>query len=199
LEKTGDKTVSARRFLLDDVIPRYDVHEIHDIWLPVSVGEALRAVRTVRSDEIRLFKPLFSIRMLPKRFERGAPRLDLSTPILNEFIEKGGFAMIAEQQNEVVLGSIGHFWKIKHNRPLSHIRNTEQFRGFNEPGYTKVAINFAAFPEGTGSRLFTETRVEATSEEARRSFGRYWWVVSPGSALLRRSWLKAILRRAKGE
>jgi hypothetical protein len=179
-------------------MPRYDVNETHEIWLPVPAAEALRAARTVRSDEIRLFKPLLAIRTLPERFDPNAPKLDLSRSILDEFMDKGGFAMMEDRPDEVVLGSIGHFWKITGNKPLSRIRTTAQFQGFDEPGYTKVAFNFAALPEGDGSRLFTETRVGSTSDDARRLFGRYWWFVSAGSSLLRRSWLKAIQRRAAG-
>lgn len=189
--------MSAKKFLLDDVIPKFDINEVHDIWLPVSSADAMRAVRAVRSDEIRLFKPLLWVRTLPERFDPDAPKLDLTTPILQEFLDKGGFAVLEDRPDEeIVLGSIGHFWKITGNRPLSGIRTTEAFRRFDEPGYTKVAFCFAAVPEGAGCRLLTETRVVATSDDARRRFRRYWLFVAAGSSLLRRSWLKAIERIA---
>jgi hypothetical protein len=43
-----------------------------------------------------------------------------------------------------------------------------------------------------GERLTTETRVEALDDAARRAFLRYWRVVGPFSALIRRRWLKQI-------
>jgi hypothetical protein len=42
----------------------------------------------------------------------------------------------------------------------------------------------------------TETRVFATSPAARRRFAAYWRVIYPGSAIIRRSWLRAIRHRA---
>ncbi len=51
----------------------------------------------------------------------------------------------------------------------------------------------AVFADG----LTTETRVFATDSRARRRFAVYWRVIYPGSALIRRSWLDAIKRRAE--
>ena len=48
-----------------------------------------------------------------------------------------------------------------------------------------------------GTVLTTETRIKATDDPARRTFGRYWRVVIPGSAAIRRAWLRAIRRRAE--
>jgi hypothetical protein len=50
--------------------------------------------------------------------------------------------------------------------------------------------------EAGGTRLSTETRVFASSPAARRRFALYWRVIYPGSALIRRMWLRAIERRA---
>ena len=41
-----------------------------------------------------------------------------------------------------------------------------------------------------------ETRVFANSPEARGRFARYWRVIYPGSAIIRRMWLRAVRRRA---
>jgi hypothetical protein len=45
--------------------------------------------------------------------------------------------------------------------------------------------------------LTTETRIQGTDERARRSFRRYWRLVMPGSAAIRRAWLRAIRKRAE--
>jgi hypothetical protein len=47
-------------------------------------------------------------------------------------------------------------------------------------------------------RLTTETRVLATDSRTRRLFAAYWRLILPGSALMRRTWLAAIRRRAEG-
>jgi hypothetical protein len=48
-----------------------------------------------------------------------------------------------------------------------------------------------------GTELRTETRVLATDAASRRRFGRYWRVIRPGSALIRRTWLGAAKRRTE--
>ncbi|HEU4746901.1 MAG TPA: hypothetical protein VFS56_00260 [Gemmatimonadaceae bacterium] len=58
-------------------------------------------------------------------------------------------------------------------------------------------MNFVVLPnESGGSVVSTETRVFGSSPEAQRAFARYWRVIYPGSALIRRMWLRAIKRRA---
>jgi len=47
------------------------------------------------------------------------------------------------------------------------------------------------------SLLSTETRVYANDAASRRRFAVYWRLIYPGSALIRRMWLRAIARRAE--
>jgi hypothetical protein len=65
------------------------------------------------------------------------------------------------------------------------------------PGFVLAAMNFAVAPDGPGrSIVSTETRVFANSPTARRRFAAYWRIIYPGSAIIRRMWLRAIQRRA---
>ena len=65
------------------------------------------------------------------------------------------------------------------------------------PGFAIAAMNFLVTADGPGrSVLSTETRVFANSAAARRRFAAYWRVIYPGSALIRRMWLRAVARRA---
>jgi len=43
----------------------------------------------------------------------------------------------------------------------------------------------------------TETRVYATDASSRRRFATYWRLIYPGSALIRRMWLRAVKHRAE--
>jgi hypothetical protein len=52
-------------------------------------------------------------------------------------------------------------------------------------------MNFSVWPVDSGSELRTETRVLVTDAASRRRFGRYWRLIRPGSALVRRNWLAA--------
>lgn len=56
-------------------------------------------------------------------------------------------------------------------------------------------MNFVVRSDGDGSFVTTDTRIYATSASARRRFGVYWAVIYPGSAFIRRMWLRAIARR----
>ena len=58
-------------------------------------------------------------------------------------------------------------------------------------------MDFHVQPTPGGCLLSTETRIKATDGDARRSFGRYWRIIHPGSALIRRVWLRAVRRRAE--
>ena len=62
----------------------------------------------------------------------------------------------------------------------------------------KVVANFLLQEAGHSSiRTSTETRVRALSPRARKDFLPYWRVIYPGSALIRRMWLRAVKRRAE--
>ena len=73
----------------------------------------------------------------------------------------------------------------------------DEFVAFDEPGFAKAVVNLSAQAIDGGTVLTTETRVKLTDAEARRTFRRYWRVVMPGSALIRRAWLRAIRKRAE--
>ena len=71
------------------------------------------------------------------------------------------------------------------------------FTAFDRPGWVRVATDFRVVPAAGGSRITTETRIEATDRSARRRFACYWRVVGRGSVLIRRDMLCAIRRRAE--
>ena len=59
-------------------------------------------------------------------------------------------------------------------------------------------MNFLVEDAGPGVCLVTtETRVYATDPSAAGTFARYWRLIYPGRALIRRMWLRAIKQRAE--
>jgi hypothetical protein len=72
-----------------------------------------------------------------------------------------------------------------------------EFVAFDRPGYVKAAMSFLLVEHEGGTRIQTETRVLATDAESRKRFARYWRTIRPGSGAIRRSWLRAIARRAE--
>jgi hypothetical protein len=173
--------------LLDQVMPQYDVHERHELWVPAAPSDAFGAVKTVSAPEVRLLGPLMRLR----RFGRSRRVVDPRAPLIEE-MKSIGFVELGERPaNELVLGAIGRFWSPTGNRPIRF----DDFSAFSEPGYAKATMNFRVAPEGEGSRITTETRVLGTDPRASRKFRLYWLVIRPGSGAIRRSWLKAIRRR----
>ena len=77
------------------------------------------------------------------------------------------------------------------------IDGPQDFAALTAPGFAKAVMNFRIEDEGGGwTRLTTETRIDATDSATRRRFAAYWRVIYPGSALIRREWLRAIRERA---
>jgi hypothetical protein len=173
--------------LLDDVMPDYDVHEVHSLWVPAAPADAYAAVKDVSAREVRLFGPLMRLRT----FGRSGRAFDPQAPLLAEMVKVGFMALGERPGEEVALGAIGRFWSPFGNKP----RVVDDFVAFDEPGYAKAALNFTVRSEREGSRITTETRIMGTDAAATRKFRRYWLLIRLGSGAIRRSWLKAIRRR----
>jgi hypothetical protein len=74
----------------------------------------------------------------------------------------------------------------------------DEFAGFDEPGYVKIAWTLRADPVGIDRSVFrTETRAIATDAVARKRFRRYWALVSPGIVLIRVALLPAVKAAAE--
>jgi len=182
---------------IDELMPAYHFSEFHAMHVPASPDRVYAAVKQVRPGEIRLFLLLMGIRSLrPARvLGRGVPPLAAQPPIL-EISQRGGFMVLADTPREIVQATCGQFWRFRPGGHCPDVNNRETLVAFAQPGYAKAIINFRIIPEGDGSRLTTETRILATDDSARRTFAAYWRLIYPGSALIRRSWLAAIARRA---
>lgn len=142
---------------------------------------------------------LMSIRSLPARLAGlgGAGSTSASgRSVLQNFI-KAGFLLLAEESDrEIVLGRIGQFWRLTGGES-PRVPDPHAFIAFDRPGFAKVAANFHVEVQREGSTsVSTETRIAATDASARAKFAAYWTLIYPGSALIRREWLRAIGLRA---
>ena len=133
-------------------------------------------------------------------------QIDLAGPALVRFLlvargfrmEEGpttpeslGFTVLSERPpRHLILGMIGKFW----TRDGGLVEGEpEAFAEFNQPGYAKAVWVFQLNPLDEGrTRLITETRVQCTDAQSRRKFRRYWMLVGPFSALIRRRLLRSI-------
>ncbi len=187
--------------LLDDHLPVYHFREVHATVVRAAPEDAFRAITELTPAEIPLARALLGLRALPSRLVgRGRLRrggLDPARPFLEQVL-RAGFVLLGEEPGrELVVGTVGRFWELSGGvaPPLPDAR---AFAAFDRLGYAKAALNFAVTerPQG-GVTVRTETRIAVPDPGARRAFARYWWVIHPGSALIRRVWLRAIKRRAE--
>jgi hypothetical protein len=189
---------------LDDFLPQYHFNEIHSIAVQASPGQVLRSVKELTPRELSpVFHLLFALRSFPERiFGKNGMQFAGARPLLDQMFDEG-FILLAETPGrELVFGilipaMIGRFWK-----PLpemdSQLTSARDFIAFDHLDYVKVAADFTVERDGVESaRVSTETRIQALSPYARKNFARYWRLIYPGSALIRKVWLKAIKQRAE--
>ncbi|HKO56941.1 MAG TPA: hypothetical protein VJ276_13785 [Thermoanaerobaculia bacterium] len=163
---------------LDAVIPAWQFREVHELRIAAPPERVYDAILRVRADEITLFRTLTWIRRCGRDLPEGILNAGNRASLIDVAL-RGGFTRLADDPpRELVIGTavIG--------RP-------------HQPDSAFAAMNFLVLPDGAGGSLVTtETRVFANSDQARRRFSWYWRVIYPGSALIRRMWLRAIERRA---
>lgn len=181
--------------LIDEFLPHYDVTEYHELAIPVPPARTYAAIWEADFAASSIVKGLFALRSIPAALSDPASLRRFSNRLTLRQILQRGFCLLGEERGrEVVLGVTGQFWK-----PTGNISPIEAAR-FREPlpaGTARAAWNFAVRERGDGTSLLTtETRVLCADDEARRSFRRYWRVVGPFSALIRRYMLASVRRQA---
>jgi hypothetical protein len=186
------QTAVVRETLLDELVPVWQFSERHQIVVRASCDSAWQAAHDVTASEITGFRTLTWIR----RLGRPGPENILNPPAREPVLRvatRTGFLLLGDQRgHEVVIGT-AVMVPPGGRRPV----NPEEFGSLDQAGYARAALNFHLKEEAAGCRVTTETRVFATDPESERVFSRYWRAIYPGSALIRRMWLRAIKRRAE--
>lgn len=184
---------------LDQFAPVYQFSEFHSIRITAPKEQVYRAVKLVTAEEIVFFRTLTWLR----RFGRPGPESILNPPPhvpLLDVATRTSFLVLTEEPNrEIVLGTLvaaPRGW-----RP-SGKPTPDGFKALivttSTPGFASATMNFRIEDAGpTACTLTTETRVYATDASSRRRFAPYWRLIYPGSALIRRMWLRAIARKAE--
>jgi hypothetical protein len=188
----SESRVNAVETRLDEFVPAWQFREVHTISVAAPPPRVFEAIRRVRADEIQLFHTLTWIR----RGGREAPPSIMNAGGSRSLIDiatSTGFLRLADDApRELVVGTVVMAPPGKRGTLTPEI-----FKQPLPPGFALAGMNFLVTPDGPERSLVsTETRVFATSADARRRFARYWRVIYPGSAIIRRMWLRAIERRA---
>lgn len=187
-------TVSSPVSRLDALAPAYHYAERHERHVNAPPGRVYAAMRATTASEIRLFQAFTWIRRFGQPLPESILNAPDQTPILDVAM-RGGFVLLADDApRELVVGTVVAAPPgAKELGPLT----ADLYRRITAPGFVLAAMNFRIEPEGSGSRLTTETRVTGTDPGTIRRFTPYWRTIYPGSWILRSTWLDAIARRAE--
>ena len=184
-----------------EVMPAARFSERHSVTIQRPIDYVWSAVCDLTGDEIALLRPLFALRGIPATLRRKQPPAPVGDrPVLELFGEEG-FVMLRHDPEPIdgravlIFGAAGRFWSAAHNAPLP-FESAADFVGFAEPGYAKTVARFEAWEVDGATMVETETLVIGTDKASTRKFGAYWMIIRGPSGLLRRSWLRAIDRRA---
>jgi hypothetical protein len=180
----AETRVETPRTRLDEFAPEYQFSEFHTIDISAPGDRVDAAIRTVRPEEIRFFKTLTLIRGIGTLAPEGRP-------ILKSFTAKWFLLLADDPGREIVFGRGGD---ARGRRTLA----AAEFKTSHPPPLIKIVMNFRIEDvDASHCSLTTETRVYAAGPRVLRGFATYWRMIYPGSAIIRRMWLRAIKLRAE--
>jgi hypothetical protein len=183
--------------LLDRYLPHYDVTETHAVVVDADTDLTWQAVRRSDLSRSAVIRVLLELRSLPNRLQRvlkKRPSAPARPPLTLDDMERAGFVLLGERPgHEIVFGAVVQPWKAVTDDKSPPQVEADQFAAFDTPGYVKVAFNIRVQSYGSGRALITtETRTAATDPTSLRRFARYWLLVGPFSALIRRLTLRIV-------
>jgi hypothetical protein len=173
-------------------MPKWQFNEVHTRRVAAPPAIVFEAIRAIRSGEILFFDTLTWIRRLGRKTPECILNAGNSLPLLDVATRTGFIWLADDPPHELVIGTL-----LIAPRGSSKEITPAMFRQELAPGFAIAAMNFTVRADGDGSIVSTETRVYANDNRSRRRFAVYWFFIYPGSALLRRTWLRAIARRAE--
>ena len=187
----------AEAMLLDRYLPQYDVTEAHAIVVDAGTDLTWEVARRGDLSQSAMTQALLGLRSLPNRLQRmlkGRPTADARPPLNLDDLQRVGFLLLGERPgHEIVFGSVVQPWKAVTDKVPAPRVEADQFATFDTPGFVKVAFNIRVEPYASERSLITtETRTAATDPASLRRFSRYWFLIGPVSALIRRLMLRIV-------
>ena len=196
------KQSSTTNLKIDALLPNYSFNEIHEVQINASPEKVKQILQVTGVKDIPVVHLLMKIRGIAD------DSLDMSDRVANnkagfDTFSTPDFNFFVVDPNEFVTVMIIKSAMVsnKSDKPAPpEILTLEQFTSFNNPGYVKVAVNFRFIStDNKSTTLTTETRVQGITSEDNSTFGYYWRIIYPGSAIIRRVWLDTIRKRAHAD
>jgi len=185
---------------IDTLMPVYSFSEFHEVQITVSPERVKQTLKVTGVKDIPAAHLLMKIRGI------AGDDVDMSDRAANcqagpETFSTPDFHFFAVGQAEFITVMIlkSSFATGNSNSPAPpEITSLEQFRSFNDPGYVKVVMNFRFISDDAQKTILTtETRVRGITPRDSRIFSRYWRIIYPGSAIIRRVWLDTVKNKAQ--
>ncbi len=186
--------------LLEQVLPQYDLNEIHSIQVRASPEVVYHTIQSMCVSDLPISRFLFWLRRLPALLTVPGQAVIGQQPPGQPFLQMlghAGFVQVAEAPNEeIVIGLVGKFWQPVQNQVK--LADGAAFLCFDDPTYAKAVMNFHIAPTlDADVRVTTETRVRVPDPASRRLFRLYWALIGFFSGLIRGEMLKQIKRAAE--
>jgi hypothetical protein len=185
---------------IDGLLPDYAFNEFHEVHINTSPEKVKQTLQITGVKDIPAARLLMKIRGIADddldMSDRAAKNIacsdTFSTPDFN-------FFTVAPDEYITVMVIKSSIITNKSSIPAPpEISSLEQFLAFNKTGYVKVAVNFRFISsDNNATILTTETRNKGITHKDSCIFGRYWRIIYPGSAIIRRVWLDTVKKRAE--
>ena len=195
--------------LLDLYMPEYEVVERHHIRVAAPAAITFAAACEMNLSKSPIVRAIFRTRELAlgclgcaaSIARRELPACSHATSshqneksqqegLLAELKTQGWGVLAEVPGHEIVFGAVTQPWTAS---PVFRAVPPDEFAGFHEPGYVKIAFTLRADPlDASASMARTETRAVTTDPVARAKFRSYWSLVSPGVVLVRRTLLRGL-------
>lgn len=175
---------------MDELVPRWDHAEEHSRWLPAEPERVWDALWGLRVSDLDVSVTLSRLRGGPRAWFRDASAY-AERPVIESMAPR---LLVRDRPDSLVLVDVARYTAARPSRPEQDHWEPEEFAGFAEPGWTKVAMDFRLTPKDKGTELTTRTRVVSTDARTRRSFALYWTAVRLGSGMVRSDILRAVAR-----
>ena len=169
--------------LQDKYLPDFHFSEKHSIAIKKAPSAIWATADHMDFSGSWIIRMLFALRGMPARMTN------------LEGLQKGRFIRLEQRENEeIIIGLIGQFWKANGN--LQQF-DPKEFINWNQSDFLKATWNFKLIPEGSHTRLETETRVQCLDEKSLSRFRRYWFFIRPFSGLIRKEILRGIKKKVE--
>jgi hypothetical protein len=189
------KQVSNPVTKLDEWMPVWQFDERHEIHVAAPPEKVFAAIRGVRANEILFFRTLIAIRRCGRAGPESTMNAPEEKPLLDIATETTFVVLADDSPRELVIGTV--VVAPAKTRALGKLI-PEVFRKTLPPGIALATMNFLVTPDDRGGSILSSvTRIYANDTSAVRRFAVYWRIIHPGSDIIRRTWLRAIKRRAE--